>query len=89
MLVSLQKYVYCPFKPLSQLAKAAHDGIMNWEREKKVVQSMEEDKEYGVQFESGPVHVQQEESDEEEQRGGIQFESVQQERRKRGKGNLS
>ena len=53
------------------------------------VQSMEEDKECGVQFESGPVHVQQEESDEEEQRGGIQFESFQQERRKRGKGNLS
>ena len=50
---------------------------------------MEEDKECGVQFESGPVHVQQEEKDEEEQRGGIQFESVQQERRKRGKGNLS
>ena len=50
---------------------------------------MEEDKECGAQFESGPVHVQQEENDEEEQRGGIQFESVQQERRKRGKGNLS
>ena len=56
MLVSVQKYVYCPFKPLSQLAKAAHDRIVNWEREKKFyVQSMEEDKEYGVQFESGPV----------------------------------
>ena len=29
MLVSVQKYVYCPFKPLSQLAKAAHDRMVN------------------------------------------------------------
>ena len=34
------------------------------------VQSMEEDKECGVQFESGPVHVQQEENDEEEHNRG-------------------
>ena len=31
---------------------------------------MEEDKEYGVQFESGPVHVQQEANDEEEHNRG-------------------
>ena len=39
--------------------------LVNW-----TVQSMEEDKECGAQFESGPVHVQQEEKDEEEHNRG-------------------
>ena len=39
--------------------------LVNW-----TVQSMEEDKECGAQFESGPVHVQREENDEEEHNRG-------------------
>ena len=39
--------------------------LVNW-----TVQSMEEDKECGAQFESGPLHVQHEEKDEEEHNRG-------------------
>ena len=61
--------------------------LVNW-----TVQSMEEDKECGVQFESGPVQLCMFNTRRKTRRnttGEIQFESVQEDRRKRGKGNLS